>query len=301
MRRIFKLLLLLVLLFSFQPARAQGQPSLASTEVWIWPEYDEPSVLVIQRMVVSPSTSLPATMTFRIPAGAEKPTALAVGQTPDTVADTPYTLEPDGKWVKVVVQVTAPAIQMEYYDPAITRTGKNRDFLYEWPGDYAMSNFHVQLQQPFDATSLQTTPNLPDTNTVPDGLTYYSGDFGALALGQTFSLDVTYQKDTDALSVSFMNVQAAAPVDESTAGRISFGTYLPWLIAAVGVLMISGGLYYYFRGGARPRPNVRRRHVASVESTAEGQIYCPQCGTRARNGDRFCRTCGTRLRVEAEE
>ena len=44
MRRIFALLLLCVLMFSFQPAHAQGTPSLSSAEVWIWPEYDQPSV-----------------------------------------------------------------------------------------------------------------------------------------------------------------------------------------------------------------------------------------------------------------
>ncbi len=300
MRRIFTLLLLLGLLVSFQPAHAQGQPSLGSAEVWIWPEYDQPGVLIIQHMLVSANTSLPATMTFRIPAAAQKPAALAVGPTSDTVADTAYTLEADGKWMKVIVEVTAPAIQLEYYDPSLSKSGKNREYLYEWAGDYAVNNFHVELQQPFDASGMEATPALTVSNPIPDGLTYYTGDFGALAAGQIFTLDVSYTKDSDALSVSFMNVQPSAPVDENTAGRVSWSTYLPWLVGAFGVLMIAGGLYYYLRGTARPRPSARRRH-ASSEEAAEGQTYCPQCGARARSGDRFCRTCGTRLRTEAEE
>ena len=300
MRRIFTLLMLLGLLVSFQPAYAQGVPSLSSAEVRIWPEYDQPSVLIILRMIVSPGTSLPVTMIFRIPAAAKKPNALAVGQTPDTVADTAYTLEPDGKWVKVIVKVTAPAIQMEYYDPAISKNGKARDFSFEWLSDYAVDKVHVELQQPFDASAMQIQPPLPNVNPIQDELTYYTGDFGPLAAGKSFTLTAKYQKDSDALSISSMNIQPSAPVDESTTGRVSFGTYLPWLIAAVGVLMIAGGLYYYFRGTGRPRLTARRRH-ASSEETAEGQTYCPQCGARARSGDRFCRTCGTRLRVEAEE
>jgi hypothetical protein len=71
-------------------------------------------------------------------------------------------------------------------------------------------------------------------------------------------------------------------------------------VGAFGVLMIAGGFYYFLRGSARQRPNARRRHV-SHEEPVEGQTYCPQCGTRARSGDRFCRTCGTRLRTETEE
>jgi hypothetical protein len=301
MRRIFTLLMLLGLLVSFQPAHAQGVPSLSSAEVRIWPEYDQPSVLVILRMTVSPGTSLPVTMIFRIPAAAKKPNALAVGQTPDTVADTAYTLEPDGKWVKVIVKVTAPAIQMEYYDPAISKNGKARDFSFEWLSDYAVDKVHVELQQPFNASAMQIQPPLPNVNPIQDGLTYYTGDFGPLAAGKSFMLTAKYQKDSDALSISSMNIQPSAPVDESTTGRVSLGTYLPWLIAAVGVLMIAGGLYYYFRGTGRPRPTAHRRRHASSEETAEGQTYCPQCGARARSGDRFCRTCGTRLRTETEE
>jgi hypothetical protein len=300
MRRIFALLLLLGLLLSFTPALAQGEPSLSSAEVWVWPEYDQPAVLVIQHMVVSTGTTLPVTMTFRIPAAAEKPHALAVGQTSDTVADTAYTLEADGKWMKVIVEVTAPAIQLEYYDPSISRNEKNREFTYEWAGDYAVENLHIELQQPFDANDLKMEPPLSNVNPVPDGLTYYTDDFGALASGQAFRLTVSYVKESDALSVSFMNVQPAAPVDENTAGRVSLDTYLPWLVGAFGMLMIAGGLYYFFRGTARTRPGTRRRH-ASREETVEGQTYCPQCGTRARSGDRFCRTCGTRLRTETEE
>ena len=300
MRRIFALLLLCVLMFSFQPAHAQGTPSLGSAEVWIWPEYDQPSVLVIQHFLVSPTTSLPATMTFRIPAAAEKPTALAVGQSPATVADTTYTLEKDGNWVKVIVKVTAPAIQLEYYDPSLSRNGRNRDFSLEWLSEYAVSKLRVELQQPFDASGTQTVPALPDGRTSPDGLTYYSGDFGPLAAGKSFTLAVQYQKESDALSISFMNIQPSAPINENTTGRVSWNTYLPWLIAGFGVLMIAGGLYYYFRGTGRPRPAARRRHAPGVQAQ-EGQTYCPQCGARARRGDRFCRTCGTRLRVEAEE
>lgn len=299
MRRILALLLLLGLLLSSQPARAQGRPSLSSLDVWIWPEYDQPSVLVIQHMQVSPGVALPARMTFRIPAAAEKPHALAVGQTPATVADTPYTLEPDGKWVKVSVEVAAPAIQLEYYDPSFSKDGKSRAYLYEWAGDYAVENLHVELQQPYDASAMQTDPRLSGVKTVPDGLTYFSGDFGALAAGQTFTLDIRYDKDSDAPSLSFIKIQPSAPLNEDTAGRVSLETYLPWVVAAFGALMIAGGLFYYVRGTTPTRP-ARRRHAAGEES-AEGQTYCPQCGTRARSGDRFCRTCGTRLRVGAEE
>jgi len=188
MRRISALLWLFVLLFSFQPAHAQGQPSLRSVEVWIWPEYDRPEVLVIEHILVSPDTTFPVTMTFRIPAAAVKPHALAVGETSETVADMDYTLTTVGEWVSVKVQVSGPAIQLEYYDPSLSKNGRNREYIYRWPGDYAVENFHVELQQPFDASAMQTEPSLPGTNVIPDGLTYHTGDFSALPAGQFFTL-----------------------------------------------------------------------------------------------------------------
>ena len=300
MRRALALLLFLVLLISPHPAHAQGNISLDTVAVSVWPEYDRPTVLVIEHMIVSADTSLPTTMTFRIPAAVGKPTAMAVGQTPQTVGDTPYTLKPDGDWVDVIVQVKAPAIQFEYYDPSLLKVGAARQFVYKWGGDYAVKAFHVELQQPFDANGVETNPPLPDIYTSSDNLIYHAGDFGSLSAGQAFSLTAKYQKDSDALTISSTNLQPSAPVNENTTGRVSLQSYLPWIFGAFGVLMIAGGLYYYIRGQARPRLARKRRHAASEEQV-EGQTYCPQCGTRARNGDRFCRTCGTRLRVEAEE
>ena len=300
MRRTLTLLSLLVLLIFPHPVQAQGNISLDTVAVSVWPEYDRPTVLVIEHMLVSAGTSLPATMTFRIPAAVGKPTAMAVGQTPQTVGDTPYTLKPDGDWIDVIVQVNGPAIQLEYYDPSLVKVDAARQFVYKWSGDYAVKAFHIELQQPLDANGVETDPPLPDISSSSENLIYHAGDFGALSAGQSFSLTVKYQKASDALTISSTNLQPSAPVSDNTTGRVSLQTYLPWIFAGFGVLMLAGGLYYYFRGQPRQRPLRKRRHAASEEKV-EGQTYCPQCGTRARNGDRFCRTCGTRLRVEAEE
>jgi len=301
MRRIVALILFLTILFSFQPVHAQGGPSLSKLDVLIWPEYDQPSVLVIYHITVSPETTLPATMTFRIPAASVKPTAVALGQAVGQVSDqgVNYSVVADGDWVKVNIEVTAPVIQIEYYDPNLSKNGQSREFNYTWPGDYAVQSIYVELQQPYDASQLQTTPVLTDVTT--EELTYHSGTFGALPAGKPFTLDIKYQKKTDSLSISFMPVDAP-PVDSNTSGRVSLTTYLPWLIAGLGVLLITGGLYYYFRGQPRVKTPSRRRHnISASTEPSQGARYCPQCGTRARAGDRFCRTCGTRMRVGDEE
>jgi hypothetical protein len=300
MRRLFLLIFIFALLFSFQPARAQGAPTLSSVDVWIWPEYDQPSVLVIYRMIVSPDVTLPTTLTFRIPAAAIKPAVVAVGPATNAVSDVgvKFSQEPDGEWLKINIEVTGPAVQLEFYEPSINKQGEKRDFTYTWPGDYAVQTMRVELQQPYDARNMTSDPVLGQS--ITEELTYYLGTFGPLAAGEPFSLKVNYAKKSDEVSVFLMPVQSSGPVDANTAGRVNLGTYVPWLIAGVGVLLAAGGMYYYFRGQSHPPRQTRRRHIVSADS-AEGPKYCAQCGTRARPGDRFCRTCGTRIRQGAEE
>ena len=300
MRRIVALILFLTLLFSFQSVRAQGAPSLSSVSVAIWPEYDQPSVLVIYRIIVSPETSLPATMSFRIPASAGEPSVVAVGETMSSVTDRDikFSTGIEGEWMEVIVEVTGPAIQLEFYDPALAKQGQDREFTYLWPGDYAAQSFRVEFQQPYDASLTEILPPLPDVKAAPQDLTYYSGEFGPLAAGEEFSIEFRYRKTSDELSISLVPVDAPE-LDTNTIGRVSIGTYLPWLLAGAGVLLITGGLYYYYRGQPRVKPS-RRRHAAPAESSG-GTRYCAQCGTRAHPGDRFCRTCGARLRPDDEE
>lgn len=96
-------------------------------------------------------------------------------------------------------------------------------------------------------------------------------------------------------------VQPSAPLGQETTGRISLGIYAPYIIGAVGALLIAGGVGYYFLQSRRETPQKSRRRIrprASEESTSGADIYCPQCGQRGRSGDRFCRVCGTRFRQE---
>jgi len=301
MRRVVAFILFLTSVFSFQFASAQAVQALSEVSVAIWPEYDRPSALVIYRITVSPQTRLPATMTFRIPAAAGEPSVVAVGQTAASVTDQgiDFSTETGGDWTKITIEVTGPSIQLEYYDPSLSKQAGQREFTYLWPGDYAVQSFRVELQQPYDATQVESVPPLVNVKSAPEDLTYHSGAFGPFAAGEEFSMTFRYRKNSDDLSISLVPLDEPE-LDANTVGRVSLGTYLPWLLGALGVLLITGGLYFYLRGQPRARPS-RRRHAAPAESSEGGTRYCPQCGTRARGGDRFCRSCGARLRQNDDQ
>ena len=54
-----------------QPAYAQSPAGLADLEIALWPEYDQPQVLVIYRAQLEQDTLLPAAVSLGLPAGVQ--------------------------------------------------------------------------------------------------------------------------------------------------------------------------------------------------------------------------------------
>ncbi|RME07599.1 MAG: hypothetical protein D6803_03470, partial [Anaerolineae bacterium] len=205
------------------------------------------------------------------------------------------------EWEIITVTATSPEVQIEYYDPGLDLSSPNRRYAFNWMSDYDVDAMLVQVQQPVGATDLRVQPALGTFTTGGDGLQYYVMDIGAPRAGDQVSVEIQYTKDNDTLSVESFPVQAGSSLDsgsaESTAPSAGPASALPWILGGLGVLLIAGGVFWYWRSGQgethrKPR---RRKRASSGESPA-GAVYCPQCGKRAEPGDRFCRACGSRLR-----
>ncbi|MBI5955227.1 MAG: zinc ribbon domain-containing protein [Chloroflexi bacterium] len=299
MRKWFLILTMTVLLVFPSVVSAQGQIAIESVDVGLWPEYDKPDMLVINYIMLAGGTEFPVQVNIRIPAGSVLHT-VAVGETPEAVTDQgiDFKTANDGDWLVVSIQAEAPAIQIEYYDPALKKDGEQRSYSFRWLSDYNVANFSVMFQQPFDAEQFTSSLSLQDDGLHADELQYYFSNVGAIPAGETLAFDLNYQKPTDVLSVSRLQLQPVA-VDENTAGRVSLNNYLPYIIGTLGVIMIVGGFMYYRQSGLSVSSKKSRRKRADRDE-AESGVYCAQCGTRARSGDRFCRTCGSRIRQPEE-
>jgi hypothetical protein len=294
-----RLNLVIVILWLLIPASAlaQGRISLKTVDVQFWPEYDQPSMLVIYDFTVADQVSLPAEVLLRIPKGAN---LIAVASnTPEgglvnARFDGPTV---SGEWQTIAVQVeTTAGYHLEYYEP-LTRAGAARQFDYLWPGDYAVDEFSVYLRASVDTSSVITEPPLKPAQAGGDILAYESA-IGALPAGGQFNLHINYEKSSDTLASPSQGIQPSAPVDQSTSGRVMFSNYLPYILGGLGLALIIGGSLYFWRPGGRAGGRERRHRAARRDAEPDSEIYCHQCGTRARAGDRFCRVCGSRLRHE---
>jgi hypothetical protein len=277
---------------------AQQTPRLSSLKVSLWPEYDQPSMLVIYTLTLSQDTQLPANLTLRIPASAGAPHAVAVGPALGQVGDTPYTRQVLGEWAEISFMATMPAVQFEYYDPGLVKEGSARQFVYNWPGDYAVESMVMEVQTPLNATDMRLTPNLGGGVESNDGFVYYIAQIGSLNAGQTFQVSLDYQKESDILSAQLLPVQSSQPISDATSGRLSLGGPFSWMIGLLGLALILGGGFWYYKTGQRePLPGKKksRGQRKDTRSEAGGDVYCSKCGKRALSNDRFCRSCGTKL------
>jgi hypothetical protein len=293
--------LIFVLLFGIMvfpsTAGAQGGTKLDSLNIELWSEYDKPTMLVINRFVVSQATSLPASVTLRFPKDANLyAVALEKNGEPFYKEFDPPAQQGDWQTVTIKVESYDPH-RIEYYEP-LTWDGNKRAFKYQWFGDYYVKEFNVLIRIPADSTAVVTSPVLESTETAENG-TVISGVVtkNEMKMGNSFQFDLQYERTSTALTKADTQVQPVEPVGENTPGRVSI-TNLPWIIGGFGLALIIIALFSYWRstqsGEVKPQ---RRRHPQDA-TVSEGEAYCHECGARAHAGDRFCRTCGSRLRIE---
>ncbi len=278
-------------------AKAQSPIKLSMLQVQLWPEYDQPSMLVIYDFRLPDTIKLPVSVSMSIPKEAHL--VAVASQAPDgSLLNTDY-IGPTANetWQTITIQIqTTTTYHIEYYQP-LSRTGEKREFTYLWPGDYAIDDISVSIRVPPDTTSIVTNPEMKSTKEA-DGSSNLIKDFGGLAAGQQFPLQVTYTKTTDTLSVPQESVQPSKPLGSNTPGRVLLSNYLPYALGALLVVCIGAAAIYFLQPRTSRAPSRERHRKARAESPGKNEVYCHQCGARAQPGDRFCRVCGAQLRLE---
>jgi hypothetical protein len=286
----FRFLHFVIALLLMAPVAAFSQEplSLDSLQVALWPEYDRAAMLVIYRIKIPQDTQLPVALSFRIPAAAGHPNAVAV-LTENGLVSTDYVISSQEDLSVVSFMSDTLAAQLEYYDPGLAIDGSQRSFAYTWPGDYALGDLQVEIQQPATASQLTTDPILSERTMGSDGLVYYSGSFDELAAGEQFTLTLDYSKPDDSLTIS----SSALPQEETAISPISNDFNWLWVIVTVALGLFGYGVYGLIRV-KRADSNKRARSISNRYEKAD--VYCHQCGNKALAGDKFCRNCGTKLR-----
>ncbi len=316
-------LLLLVLVLLPGVALAQS-PTIAELTVELWPEYDRPEVLVIQRITLSDSTPLPATLTLNFPPYVDALHAIAVERNGGlfSVEQNNVVTASTANALQVTLSVDSPRLQLEYYDPQLlAKQGEQRQLEYTYTADYPVTAARFQVQQPLQASALSLTPAETGSFTDQNGVTYKMLETAGLAAGDLVQMSAAYTRSTDQPSAELLASQTPAsgqPADIqviTNEGPDSRQTPWGYLLIGFGVLLLlaTGGYWWWSNRPQAatvvpprtpsPRPvratkrpisrNVPRSQPADEASGG----YCHQCGTALRSDSKFCHVCGAPRRT----
>ncbi len=277
----------------------------ASVEVNLWPEYDRPYMLVVYTFTLAVDSTIPADMVIRIPTAAGQPTAVLIGPDTSNLFSVNYKRSVEGRWNFIHINTSEPVIRVEYYDPTLVIGKPERRFDYYWAGDYKVDQFLIQIQEPYEASNMQISPTLEKSNWLSDGvLEYFNANLGETPQGKPFSLSLSYQKQTDQLSITGLQVKSVQPINAYTPGRATaFGTF-PWLffLPPILLIIIVAGIWFGFLRVNIKKPVFlqRKAEISAIQKENEQPdlsplVQCQICGRRASIGDHYCRSCGTRL------
>lgn len=274
--------------------------SIASLTADIWPEHDDPRVLVIYRGTLSPTTPLPQTLAFPIPPSGQV-NAAAYRGADGQLLSAQYEYRQQGGRLVVVFQVPAREFQFEYYGEAAGPEPRRRFAVgLEFP--LPVGHLRVAVEQPARATGFTLSPAAQSTIVTSAGLTHHVFTVPGLPAGRVWQVRIAYQKPDR--TPSFPRATALPPAP-ARAG-------LPWWFwaggaAVLGLAAVAAALYLRQSRGLEDRA---RRHRAAgapapPDRAAEDRgrrsrgdtRACPACGTRVAARDRFCRHCGQALQT----
>ena len=200
-------------------ARAQA-PALDNVDVAVWPEFDQPTALVIYKATLAPTASLPRLVRLTIPSAAGEPHAVACrDEATGQLVLAEYSTTIEGEWRHLDITTTSHRFRVEFYAPIATEDDL-RAFQLAWPGTSAVGELTFEVQQPAGSSSLTTIPEAAIRSPGDDGLTYHRGSLGALTEGQSASLSIGYQKTDPRLTREILQASgatAAAPAPAAPA------------------------------------------------------------------------------------
>ena len=256
---LFACLLLIPLVSFAQDAPGPATPHLERLEISIWPEYDQPSVLVMLRGFLSPDTPLPTSVPLPIPTAAGSPSAVAKRFPGGGLLVAQSMLEPGEEMSTVYLSTDAPEIRLEYYVPLDVSTEK-RHYHFQWPGGLEIDRVVFEVLQPLGATGFTVQPASAAPALANDGLIYQREDLGPAGAELSFTIEVDYNKTTSTLTASTlaptaqqpppagaqppMPAQPGAGASSTQAGPPPSEGISPWLVP--GLIVIGVGILLVF-------------------------------------------------------
>lgn len=294
-------------------ADEQSTLSIKSMKISVWPEYDDPRVLVIYEGEFAGDANFSKEVKFRIPKGAEINQVCALQKPNDDHLCQLYEVSQDGESLSYTLPI--PTFFLEfYYQPLQGQSDKKMDYSFE--SFYPVDKLQVEVQQPLRTSNFDLSPKAAGMVSDRSGFNYYQYQFDNVAATQPIKLSASYTKADDRPSIEKAKSGGTSSTNDLNLPLLGvFGAGLLALVA----------YYAITRRHARPLPaTVRQLSSARVQAppaTGGGRgpagrsgrvagtgggaavaeaatriFFCTNCGAQIEAEDNFCPNCGQKTR-----
>lgn len=273
-----------------QTAHAQQSLRIGSLGISVYPEYDQPGVLVQYQgaIVGTANKSNPREIAFLVPQGAGVGAACAIQASGDHTSEKWNETDAGNGHTRVTYSINEPNFHLEYYyNPLSGTPDKKMEFIYQ--AALPTDEIHVEIQHPLKATNFVLTPDTKDSHNDDDGFTYHTYTFNQIAEGQKVSTSVAYTKTDPKPSISGQPKTTTAAPNASNDNGVN-----PNVIILSSALVIALGMIGYFvweRRSGKPR-HARTPASRPLPESLRGE-FCTECGSALDAEDKFCGKCGT--------
>ncbi len=267
----------------------------------IWPEYDDPRVLVMLRGKMAPDDAFPAHITLPLPKGAEIVGAGMVSEQNKLLMH-PHQITPGDTQDTLDLNLPTSRFFLEfYYNPF--GTSPDKQFTYTLPTPYDIERLEVDIQQPLHAINFAVNPQPMRQTTDEKGFSYAWFFYRNVHQGEAPAFTISYTKAILSPSVAKRQTAPEAvtqPLSVVDSTLLAFGLLV---VAAV----VFGGSVWLWKGYKRRRqvpypadqPKISLMMPSeAAESAAETPNFCSNCGHSLYPEHRFCPGCGRPLRAE---
>jgi hypothetical protein len=285
---------------------------MARLRLSIWPEYDDPRVLIMFRGEMAPRQAFPASITLPIPKGAEIIGAGMISDRNELLLH-PHQVLPGDSQDTLQLNLPVPRFFVEFYYNPFTASGPEKRFVYPAPTTYPIDLFEVDIQQPLKATAFTVDPAPMERTTDKEGFTYHQFASRDVGKGHHQTFTIAYTKTAPTPSV----VKQQSTAQPAEKARTRSHTTLVSLGIFAGVILLFGGYVWLTQRSQRrsmpdtpsPVPSASKSDalIALLQDDAQSQEtagvpptlrhtrainFCANCGRKLLPDDRFCSACG---------
>ncbi len=307
-------------------AASDNPPVIKRMKVSVWPEYDDPRIMVTYQGEFKDGSLFPQQVAFPVPLGTEMNMVCALKPPNDEHLCQLYDTQTAKDNLNISYNLPIPTYYLEYYWDGISEQS-DKSFNFKYVSPYAADSLELEIQQPLKATNFKLAQSYASANSDSQGMKYYHYFFNNVTQGQVISVDATYTKPDNKPSVAKSQASSGGSGNSAAAGSSGSSPYVLIGIGAALMVAVVAGLIMFRRKPApvhvrmtamrtppvrtTPPAQTRRERRYEAQRTHRQEMQQRPPGAELANidppanpglqstGAVFCSKCGTRLASDA--